>query len=60
VRAGLVDRAEAWHWSSAALRAPPGTRALDPGPVPRPANWLEYGNEPQTEAEVQRLRESLR
>jgi putative transposase len=28
--------------------------------VLRPANWLDYVNEPQTEAEVERLRESLR
>jgi putative transposase len=33
---------------------------LDPGPVPRPANWLEHVNEPHTEAELERLRESLR
>ena len=26
----------------------------------RPAGWLQYVNEPQTEAEVERLRESLR
>jgi putative transposase len=59
VRAGLADRAEDWRWSSAALVAA-GAPALDLGPVPRPANWLGHVNEPQTEAEVERLRESLR
>lgn len=38
VRAGLVERAEAWRWSS--LHAAPGLRVLE-GPVKRPANWLE-------------------
>jgi putative transposase len=59
VRASLVERAQDWPWSSA---APPqgGDPALDPGPVPRPAGWLEHVNKPQTEAEVESLRESLR
>ena len=32
---------------------------MDPGPVPRPVDWLEHVNQPQTEAEVDRLRECL-
>jgi putative transposase len=39
VRAGLVDRAQDWLWSSAAsgvAEAP----LPDPGPVPRPVAWL--------------------
>jgi putative transposase len=59
VRANLVELAQDWRWSSAALLQPPAL-TLDPGPVPRPANWLEHVNEPQTEAEVERLRECLR
>jgi len=59
VRAELVGRAQDWPWSSAAP-AGPGSPALDPGPVVRPAGWLRHVNEPQTEAEVERLRESLR
>jgi putative transposase len=63
VRANLVPRAQDWIWSSAAgiphaeARPRPG---LDLGPVPRPDGWLLHVNEPQTEAEVNRLRESLR
>src|SRR5579864_1291885 len=41
LRAGLVQRAQDWPWSSAAP-ARPGTPALDAGPVPRPAGWLEH------------------
>ena len=33
---------------------------LDPGPVVLPRNWLEHVNAPQTEAEVESLRECLR
>jgi hypothetical protein len=51
VRASLVASAERWLCSSAA-----GGRAseliLDPGLVPRPASWLKYVNEPQTESEA--------
>ncbi|SRR5579871_4149605 len=59
VRAGLADRAQDWPWSSAALPRPGGP-ALDPGPFPRPAAWLEHVNTPQTEAEVEALRECVR
>ena len=46
-------------FSSAAL-CQPEALILDPGPVPRPATWLEHVHPPQTEAEVERLRECLR
>jgi putative transposase len=59
VRAGLVERAEAWLWSSAATGGE-NRPTLEPGPVLRPADWLRHVNEPQTEAEVERLRECLR
>jgi putative transposase len=58
VRAGLVARAQDWLWSSAAPPAP-GAPPLVAGPVPRPAAWLEHVNQPQTEAEVERLRLSV-
>ena len=58
LRAGLVERAEDWPWSS--LRAGDSGPALDPGPVPRGADWLEFVNAPMTEAEVAAIRLSLR
>ncbi len=63
VRANLVASAQDWVWSSAASGPEADTRPrplLDPGPVPRPAPWLQHVNEPQTEAEVERLRECTR
>jgi putative transposase len=58
VRAGLVSRAELWRWSSAAVERAGGP-ALAAGPVPQPADWVRHVNEPQTEAEVERLRLSV-
>jgi putative transposase len=60
LRAGLVRRAEDWPWSSlhgggAGDPVPP----LDPGPVPRGADWAEQVNRPQTEAELAALRRSV-
>ena len=63
VRANLVEHAREWAWSSTALVGEADARVrpiLDPGPVPRPAPWLQHVDEPQTEAEVERLRECLR
>lgn len=59
-RADLVTRAELWEWSS--LRSwlePPLWPWLDPGPVPRPACWLEHVESPHTEAELAALRRSV-
>ncbi len=68
VRAGLVRRVQEWRWCSAARLLGEQAAAddedahpiFDPGPVRRPDDWLAYVNQPQTEAEVERLRESLR
>jgi putative transposase len=59
VRAGLAPRVQDWPWSSAAAHRAGGP-LLDAGPAPRPEGWLEYVNAPQTEAELERVRESLR
>jgi putative transposase len=59
VRADLVRRAEDWRWCSAAVLRPGGP-TLDPGPVPRPDDWLRHVNKPHTEAELRRLRDSIR
>jgi putative transposase len=62
VRANLVQRAEHWRWSSLWRRLrgdeEPG-RFLSPWPLPMPADWVEYVNTPQTEAEVEALRRSV-
>ncbi len=60
LRAGLVDRAEAWRWSSLALRAQdPRPKLLAPCPVKLPRNWPTLVNRPQSEAEVQGVRKSI-
>jgi putative transposase len=59
VRARLMRRAEDWRWSSAAP-AREGQPELTPSPVRHLGDWLRYINEPQTEAEVEALRESIR
>jgi putative transposase len=57
LRAGLVARAEAWPWSSLPLwLRPPQLPWLDPGPVPRPAGWLDYVQAPQSEGDLAALR----
>jgi putative transposase len=72
LRAGLVQRAEDWLWGSLWQREQEGARSpigkasgprpvptLSPWPVPRPANWLEFVNEPQSETEVSRIRKCV-
>ena len=60
LRANLVERAEDWRWSSLRWFLDPGKMPfLHPGPVPRPANWLELVNAPATEQELERIRRSL-
>src|SRR5205807_6517814 len=46
-------------WTSSARQPREGMPALDPSPVARPDCWLQHVNEPQTEAEVERLRLSV-
>jgi putative transposase len=59
LRAGLVERAEAWRWSSL-WRLQSGSvatrRLLSPWPLPRPTDWIEHVNRPQTDAELIALR----
>jgi putative transposase len=59
LRAGLVQRAEAWRWSSLGRRRlgpQPGPGLLSAWPLPVPADWLREVNRPQTEAELEALR----
>jgi len=64
VRAGLVERAELWRWSSA------WARGQCPSSMPRwlaqptdpalPRSWLAWVNEPQNDAELKALRDCIR
>ena len=58
LRAGLVARAEDWHWGSLRWRTSPGGWRIDltRSPVPLSENWIEYVNEPQTSTEVASIR----
>jgi putative transposase len=61
LRANLVERAEAWRWSSAWLRTDarqPLHDLLTEWPVRRPRNWIQLLNEPQSEKELKALREA--
>jgi putative transposase len=60
LRAGLVSSACKWRWSSLGracegLLGPP----LQEGPIARPANWPDWVDEPETEAELAALRRSI-
>jgi putative transposase len=60
LRARLVDRAEAWRWSSAWTGPDPTRRpSLSEWPVPRPPNWSAWINETWTESRLDRLRECI-
>jgi putative transposase len=61
LRAGLVARAEDWKWGSLHQRSDPsGESLLGDWPLPRPSDWVDYVNLPQTEAEVEAIRHCLR
>jgi len=55
-----IRKAQRWRWSS--IGRPPkdvDCPPLDPGPVARGDDWLRWVNEPQTEAELNALRQSI-
>ena len=55
-----VRKAQRWPWSSIGVLAGDVDRPqLHPGPVPRGRNWLRWVNQPQTEAELKAMRESV-
>lgn len=59
LRAGLVERAEAWRWGSLWQRAERGPLSpilAAPWPAPEPARWTELVNQPQHETELAALR----
>jgi putative transposase len=62
LRCGLVKRAENWRWGSARLRGAheKGWPALASGPLDLPHDWSRLLNEPQTPAEEEAMRQSVR
>jgi putative transposase len=62
LRANLAARAEEWPWSSLRRgeREDPSFPILSPRPLPRPMDWLEIVNRPQSEVELNALRRSVR
>jgi putative transposase len=62
LRAGLVARAEHWHWGSLHWRSLRGPWCIElaRSPVPLPADWETYVNEPQTLAEIESIRTCIR
>ena len=59
LRAGLVERAEDWEWSSAAERKHVSD-LLVPGPLPLPTNWIELVNRGFDRDDLAALRASVR
>ena len=60
LRAGLVEKAEDWRWSSLQhWRAVGPVNAIDLGPVARPENWLQWVNQPLAAAELENVRRSV-
>jgi putative transposase len=60
-RAGLVQRAEQWAWSSlwAQMSGGQAAQRLHPWPVPEPQNWISWVAEPQMDAELADVRHSV-
>ena len=63
VRPTLVDRAEAWRWSSLWRWEHPGEHAekpsLCPWPIPRPADWITRVNRALTKEEQEAVHTSI-
>ncbi len=61
LRAGLVQRAQDWPWGTLhrRVRKAAGPLLCD-WPLPQPSDWPEYVNSPQTDAELEGVRRSVR
>jgi putative transposase len=60
LRADMVAKAQDWSWSSLRWwnrRDCPGF--LNEGPLVRPGTWIRHVNNPQTDAELEVLRQSI-
>ncbi len=60
LRANLVERTDAWQWSSLWRRVHGDeARLLDDGPMAMPRRWRQRVQSPQTEGELEALRRSV-
>ena len=59
LRAGLVDQAEQWRWSSLRERVTGNLQFIVESPTPLPKNWLCWVNDPQTLAEEEAIRTAI-
>ena len=60
LRAGLVERAEEWQWSSLSGHANAGVTSLAAWPTAKPLDWVSQVNMPQTEGEILKFRDAMR
>lgn len=62
LRAGLVERAEDWQWSSlwSHLHTSRAQTLLSPWPVRRSPDWAEHVNAAQTEGELEAIRRCIK
>ena len=60
LRANLVAAAGDWPWGSLGRRQQHrGMDILAGRPIDRPPDWVQFVNEPQTQAELDALRQSI-
>jgi putative transposase len=60
LRAGLVNNASDWRWSSLWRRSHGQDSDLDQWPTPRPGDWPEHVNHAQTDADLMGIREAIK
>lgn len=61
LRAGLVNQADTWRWSSLWRRCNYCAEGvLYDWPIPTPSDWVAHVNQPQAEAELDALRMAIR
>lgn len=61
LRGKLANSVEDWAWSSASIHPVASERpVLSPWPVPRPADWLEQLNTPESKCALREIRDAIR
>jgi putative transposase len=59
VRAGLVSRAQDWHWCSLGCDAGTAAKLLSAWPIERPANWKALVNRELADEQIGQVRQSI-